>query len=70
MASSPIPFECVISSVLYCHNKNLKQWTNITALRQTLDGQTVSQLLDRSVLQIHVTVQFYLENKGKYSLEA
>ena len=69
MASSPIPFECVISSVLYRHNKNLKQWTSITALRQTLDRQTVSQLLDRSVLQIRVTVQFYLENKGKYILE-
>ena len=26
----------------------------------------VSQLLDRSVLQLHVTAQFYLENKGKY----
>ena len=28
-------------------------------------GQTVSQLSDRSVLQLHVTAQFYLENKGK-----
>ena len=27
------------------------------------------QLSDRSVLQLHVTAQFYLENKGKYILE-
>ena len=32
-------------------------------------GQTMSQLSDRSVLQLHVTAQFYLENKGKYILE-
>ena len=30
----------------------------------------VSQLLDGSVLQLRVTAQFYLENKGKYILEA
>ena len=53
--------ECVISSVLSHHNKNLKQQTSITAL-----GQTVSQLSDRSVLQLCVTAQIYLENKGKY----
>ena len=35
--------EYIISSVLSHHNKNLKQWTSITAL-----GQTVSQLSDRS----------------------
>ena len=34
--------------------------TDIKALRQTM-----SQLSDRSVLQLHVTAQFYLENKGK-----
>ena len=28
------------------------------------------QLLDRSVLQLRVTAQFYLENKRKYILEA
>ena len=43
----------------------MKWQTSITAL-----GQTVSQLLDRSVLQLRVTAQFYLENKGKYILEA
>ena len=32
-------------------------------------GQTVLQLLDRSVLQVHVTAQFYLEIAGKYILE-
>ena len=26
----------------------------------------LSQLLDRSVLQLRVTAQFYLENRGKY----
>ena len=30
----------------------------------------VSQLSDGSVLQLRVTAQFYLENKGKYILEA
>ena len=29
----------------------------------------VSQLSNRSVLQLRVTAQFYLENKGKYILE-
>jgi len=29
----------------------------------------VSQLLDRSVIQLCVTAQFYLENKGNYILE-
>lgn len=43
----------------------MKWQTTVTAL-----GQTVSQLLDRSVLQLRVTAQFYLENKGKYILEA
>ena len=52
--------ECVISSVLYHHNKNLK-W------------RTLKPLVHHSswtVLQLCVTVQFYLENKGKYILEA
>ena len=39
--------EDVISSVLSHHNKNLKRWTSVAALKQT-----VSQLLDRSVLQL------------------
>ena len=56
--------ECVISSVLSHHNKNLKWRTSIKALRQT-----VSQFLDRSVLQLCFTAQFYLENKGKYILK-
>ena len=46
--------ECVISLVLSCHNKNLK-W------------RTSSQM---EVLLLHVTAQVYLENKGKYILEA
>ena len=54
-----------LSSVLSSHhNKNLKQWTNITTLEQTM-----SQLSDRSVSQLCVTSQFYLENKGKYILK-
>ena len=57
--------ECVISSVLSHHNKNLKRWTSLTAL-----GQIVSQLSDRSVLQLRVTAQFNLENEGKYILKA
>ena len=55
--------ECVISLVLSRHNKNLK-WRVLKASRQTM-----FKLLDRSVLQLHVTAQFYLENKGKYILE-
>jgi len=56
---------CVISLILSRHNKNLKRWTSVKAL-----GQAASQLLGRSVLQLRVAAQFYLENKGKYILEA
>ena len=52
--------EYVISSVLSYHNKNLKQWT----LRPLVCHSS------RTVLQLCVTVQFYLENKGKYILKA
>ena len=48
--------ECVISLVMSHHNKHLKQ----PAFKQTM-----SQLLDRSALQLHVTAQFYLEIKRK-----
>ena len=41
---------------LSCHNKNLG-----------VKGMGASQL---SVLQLYVTVQFYLKNKGKYIFEA
>ena len=61
--------ECGISSVLSRPIKNLKWQSSITAL-----GQTVSQLSDRPchssdrlVLQLHVTPQFCLENKGNTS---
>ena len=57
--------EYVISSVLSHHNKNLKRWTSVTAFKQI-----VSQFLDRSVLQLRVISQFYLENEGKYIIEA
>ena len=33
-------------------------------------NRPVSQTSDRPVLQLRVIVQFYLENKGKYILEA
>ena len=69
--------ECVISSVLSCHNKNLKQRMLKPLMchssqrdRISTLGQTVLQLLDKSVLQLCVTANFYLENKGKYILEA
>ena len=39
--------ESIISSVLSCPNKNLKWQTSVTVL-----GQTMSQLSDRSVLQL------------------
>ena len=56
--------ECGLSSVLSRPNRNLKWQTSITAL-----GHTLSQLSDRPVLQLRVTAQFYLENKGKYILK-
>ena len=56
--------KCAISSVLSHHNKNLKLWASIAAL-----GQTMSQLSDRSVLQLRVISEFNLENKGKYILK-
>ena len=69
--------ECVISSVLSHHNKNLKQWTSVTALRQasiTALGQTSVTALRRSRVTAlgwaSVTAQLYLENKGKYILKA
>ena len=52
----------VLSSVL---PQQKFEVTDVKALRQT-----VSQLSDRSVLQLCVTAQFYLENKGKYIIEA
>ena len=64
--------ECVISLVLSHHNKNMKWWTSITTLGQASVPalkQTVSQLSDGPVLQLRVTAQFYLENKGNYILK-
>ena len=55
-----MPGECVISLVLSHHNKNLKQRT----LKPSVCHSS------RTVLQLYVTVQFYLENKWKYILEA
>ena len=52
--------ECVISSVLSCHSKHLK-W-------RTLKPSACHS--SQTVLQLHVTAQFYLENNGKYILEA
>ena len=45
-------------------NKNLKRWT-----LKPLD-RLCHKLSDRSVLQLRVTAQFYLENKAKYILQA
>ena len=52
--------ECVISSVLSCHNKNLKWRTLKPSVHHS----------SWTVLQLRVIAQFYLENKGKYILEA
>ena len=59
LAWSILSRECVISSVLSHHNKNLKQWM----LKPSACHSS------RTVLQLHVTAQFYLESKGKYILE-
>ena len=61
--------ECVISSVLFHHNKNLKQWTSITVLRWA----SITALRQTSITALgwtSVTAQLYLENKGKYILKA
>ena len=55
-----MPGECVIFLVLSCHNKNLKQWILKPSAHHS----------SRTVLQLCVTAQFYLENKGKHILEA
>ena len=55
-----LSWECVISSVLSCHN-NLKQ--------QPSDRPCPSSQTDQCY-SFCVTAQFYLENKGKYILEA
>ena len=49
----------VISSVLYHHNKNLKWWTLKPPVHHS----------SWTVLQLHVTAQFHLENKEKYILK-
>ena len=36
--------ECAISSVLSWHNKKIKQWTSIAALRQTSVNSSILQL--------------------------
>ena len=51
--------ECVISLVLSPHNKNFKLWTLKPSEHHS----------SQTVLQCHVTAQFYLESKGKYILE-
>ena len=55
--------ELIISSVLPHYNKNLKQRTRGTVLGQT-------DQFHSSCLQLCITTQFHLENKGKYILEA
>ena len=74
--------EHVISLVLSHHNKNLKwqmlkpsachstRTDRVSALSDRLSqllDRPVLHLLDRSVLQLRVTTQFYLENKGTTS---
>ena len=71
MASGPITLsgECGISSVLCRHNKNLN-WRMLkpsTCLSSQTDRVSA---LRQTVLQLCVTAQFYLENKGKYILKA
>ena len=52
--------ECVISSVLSCHNKNLKWQTSVKPSYRPRHRSWTDT----------VTAQFYFENKGKYILEA
>ena len=58
--------ECVISSVLSRHHKNLKRWT-----LKPLDRLCLGSWTDHVTAfgQISVTAQLYLENKGKYILK-
>ena len=53
--AAKLSWECVISSVLSCHNKNLKRWMD----------QHYSPRMD----QCYSSVLLYLKSKGKYILE-
>ena len=70
MASGPITLsgECGISSVLSRHNKNLKRRMLKPSICLSSQTDRVSAL-GQTVLQLCVTAQFYLENKGKYILK-
>ena len=64
--------ECVISSGLSHHSKNLK-WRTLkpSVCHGSWTDQCYGSQTDLyRVLQLCVTAQFYLENKGKYILEA
>ena len=56
--------ECVISSVLSHHNKNLKRQMLKPSVCHSSQTDCVSALR-----KISVTAPFYLENKGKYILK-
>lgn len=69
----------ICSLVLSCHNKDLEWWIlkpprRITALRSWTDhvialrSRTDHVISLRSVLQLHVTVLFYLDNSRKIHL--
>ena len=64
--------ECVISLVLSRNNKNLKGRTlKPSACPSSWTDHCYSSQTDLyRVLQLRITAQFYLENKGKYILEA
>ena len=60
-------WQCVISSVLSHHKKNLKWQTLQLSDRPCFRSQTNCVT---ALGQVSVTAQFYLENKGKYILKA
>ena len=59
--------EGVMSSVLPHHNKNMK-WRTLKPLERPCLSSWAGHVT--ALRQISVTAQFYLENKGKYILEA
>ena len=61
--------ECVISSVLYCHNKDLRQWTSVTAQlyfrvlfsnQRIVHSQGVSVADPKGEASIYLASSFYM----------
>ena len=62
--------ECVISLVLSHHNKNLKQWTSVSALgRTSITALCYSSILFRKQRKIHPKVWGHADSKDVKKIE-